>query len=128
MNPNWKRWEGNKESDFEQDGKAESEWNFRKDELQNLAEKARALQDVVGFVKIYDRNAMKKVIPMFDVVYGMIKHPLQEHFKTYSKKIEKAFFLANYFYKEVFRWIHSEQCNITDDVVEFIKAIEYLYD
>lgn len=127
MNPNWKNWK-EKPSDLESEGRTESEWNIKKDTLQNLAEKLKSLQNALGYVKIYDRNAMNKIIPMFEIIYGMIKKPLEEHFPQHAQNMNIAFTLTYSFHRRAYKWINSNSPKLTEEVIEFVKTINYLYE
>jgi hypothetical protein len=123
----WKDWKQQKNSlDYSEESKAD--WNYKKSQLENLHEKTIEIQEAVALVKIYDRNAMLKIIPMIEVTFGIIKYPLEQNFKHHYLEFNTALKLAKHFKLQVNKWIYSQNNKLTNDVTNYISSIEYLYD
>lgn len=125
----YKSWMQQRDEELlEETPEAKSDFNQKKKHLENLHEKNKVLQELMVGVKLGDINCIRKFKAQIEVVFGIVKPPLDYHFNEIHEEMLLAFQILNETYSKASRFFSYQPLPLNNDAMSaYIDACENVF-
>ena len=113
-------------SPMDEEPEAKAAWNNTEEYLKIMLHNVINIQSTVGYVKIFDKEAFIKILPMIEVTYELIRPPLKQHYSIIMQEIDIAIQETKKIYERI-NPLGYEKILPGYETKQFIEGIEYCY-